>query len=158
MSAHRALGIPESGEGKETLMKKGDLTTNVLGLAIAGVLAGSGLAVARQDANTKPADKKPVTSGDEKAKDKSAASDKHVCKGQNACKGKGGCKTGDGGCAGKNSCKGKGGCASADVKHSCKGMNTCKGQGGCKTGDGGCAGKNSCKGKGGCAVPAKKAA
>ena len=71
-------------------MKKGDLTTNVLGLAIAGVLAGSGLALAKQD--TKPADnKKPVTSGDEKAKDKAASSDKHVCKGQNACKGKGGC-------------------------------------------------------------------
>ena len=91
-------------------MKKGDLTTNVLGLAIAGVLAGSGLALAKQDA-AKPADKKPAATGGETAKDKAASSDKHVCKGQNACKGKGGCKSGDAGCAGKNSCKGKGGCA-----------------------------------------------
>src|SRR5262249_48365098 len=151
------LGIPGTGEGKETLMKKGDLTTNVLSLAIAGVLAGSGLALAKQDA-AKLAEKKPAAGEEKTSKDSKASSDKHVCKGQNACKGKGGCKSGDGGCAGKNSCKGKGGCASADVKHSCKGMNSCKGQGGCKTGDAGCAGKNSCKGKGGCAVPAKKAA
>jgi hypothetical protein len=152
------FGIPDKGEGKETLMKKGDLTTKAIGLAIAGILAGSRLATAVQDSAAKPADKKPVSTGEEKAKDKAAPSDKNACKGMNACKGKGGCKSGDGGCAGKNSCKGKGGCASADVKHSCKGMNACKGQGGCKSGDAGCAGKNSCKGKGGCAVPVKKAA
>ncbi len=114
-------------------MKKGDLTTKAIGLAIAGVLAGSRLATALQDSTAKPSEKKPVSTGEEKAK--AAESDKHACKGMNACKGKGGCKTGDGGCAGKNSCKGKGGCASADVKHSCKGMNSCKGQGGCKSGD-----------------------
>jgi hypothetical protein len=139
-------------------MKKGDLTVKALGLAVAGVLAGSGLMVA-MPASSKGDEKKPASN--DQSKDKAAAAtDKHVCKGQNACKGKGGCKSGDAGCAGKNSCKGKGGCASADMKHSCKGMNSCKGQGGCKTGDAGCAGKNSCKGKGGCAVPVapKKAA
>lgn len=88
-------------------MKKGDLTTKAIGLAIAGVLAGSGLAMALPGTSTGEA----KTAGDEKAKDKQAASDKHVCKGMNACKGKGGCKSGDAGCHGKNSCKGKGGCA-----------------------------------------------
>ena len=110
-------------------MKKGDLTTKAIGLAIAGVLAGSGLAMAAPKLQSNSA--KP---SDQKASDKAAASDKHVCAGKNSCKGKGGCKSGDAGCAGKNSCKGKGGCASADMKHSCKGMNSCKGQGGCKTG------------------------
>ena len=87
-------------------MKKGDLTTKAIGLAIAGVLAGSGLAKAMP---AKSGSAK-TTAGDEKA-DTKAASDKHVCKGMNSCKGKGGCKSGDAGCAGKNSCKGKGGCA-----------------------------------------------
>ena len=93
-------------------MKKGDLTTKAIGLAIAGVLAGSGLASATATSPTSGSAK--TTAGDQKAKDTKAASDKHVCKGKNSCKGKGGCKTGDAGCAGKNSCKGKGGCASAD--------------------------------------------
>ena len=138
-------------------MKKGDLTTKAIGLAIAGVLAGSTLMTALPTKGSGD-EKKPAT-GDEKAKDKAtASSDKHVCKGMNSCKGQGGCKAGDAGCAGKNSCKGKGGCASADVRHSCKGMNSCKGQGGCKSSDAGCGGKNSCKGKGGCAVPIKMAA
>ena len=138
-------------------MTKGDVTKKAIGLAIAGVFAGSRLASAATQATTtgKTEGAKPVT-GDEKTKEKpKAASDKHVCKGMNSCKGKGGCKSGDGGCAGKNSCKGKGGCSSADAKHNCKGMNSCKGEGGCKSGDGGCAGKNSCKGKGGCEVPVK---
>jgi hypothetical protein len=141
-------------------MKKGDLTVKALCLAVAGVLAGSGLMVALPAGGVKGDEAKPAST-DAKAQDTAGAtSDKHVCKGQNACKGKGGCKAGDNGCAGKNSCKGKGGCASAEMKHSCKGMNSCKGQGGCKSGDSGCAGKNSCKGKGGCAVPVapKKAA
>ena len=129
-------------------MKKNDLTNRAIGMAIAGVLAGAGLATAKAPSTN---DGAKAASTDQTAKDTKAASDKHVCKGMNSCKGKGGCKAGDAGCAGKNSCKGKGGCASADMKHSCKGMNSCKGQGGCKTGDAGCAGKNSCKGKGGCA-------
>ena len=70
--------------------------TKVMGVAVAGVVAGSKLARAAEE------------SGD--------AKDKHVCKGMNSCKGKGGCKAGDAGCAGKNSCKGKGGC-SVPVKH-----------------------------------------
>ena len=89
-------------------MKKGDLTTKAIGLAIAGVLAGSGLAMATPAGKS---DSAKQTAGDEKAKDTKAASDKHVCAGKNSCKGKGGCKAGDAGCAGKNSCKGKGGCA-----------------------------------------------
>jgi len=139
-------------------MKKGDLTVKAIGLAVAGVLAGSQLLSALPKNESKAGGKNSSTNQD--AKDKTAASsDKHVCKGMNSCKGKGGCKSGDNGCSGKNSCKGKGGCASAEMKHSCKGMNSCKGQGGCKSGENGCAGKNSCKGKGGCAVPvAKKAA
>ncbi len=126
-------------------MKKGDLTTKAIGLAIAGVLAGSGLAMALPSGEAKEA----KSAGDEKAKDKKqASSDKHVCKGMNACKGKGGCKSGDAGCAGKNSCKGKGGCASAELKHACKGMNACKGQGGCKSGDAGCARQELLQGQG----------
>jgi len=72
-------------------MKKGDVTTKAIGLAIAGVLAGSRLATAIQDTTTKPADKtKPAAGEDKSAKDKtSASSDKHVCKGMNSCKGKG---------------------------------------------------------------------
>ena len=97
-------------------MKKGDLKVKALGLAVAGVIAGSGLMVAQQAGGTQGDEKKPASS-DEKAKDKAgAASDKHVCKGMNACKGKGGCKSGDNGCAGKNSCKGKGGCATDGSK------------------------------------------
>jgi len=139
-------------------MTKGDLTKKAIGLAVAGVFAGSRLASAiNQAAATGTNDAKPVA-GDEKSTDKKAAKDAHVCAGKNSCKGKGGCKAGDAGCAGKNSCKGKGGCASADAKHACKGMNSCKSMGGCKSGDAGCAGKNSCKGKGGCQVPVKKAA
>src|SRR5205807_9607176 len=109
---------PPTGEGKERWMKKGDLTTKALGLAIAGVLAGGSLVKAQQSSPpSTDKDKKPAAS-DEKAKDKAGAtSDKHVCKGMNACKGMGGCKSGDNGCSGKNSCKGKGGCASADMKH-----------------------------------------
>ena len=138
-------------------MKKGDLKMKAIGLAVAGVLAGSRLmsALPKDDARSEG---KKSSAGDEKKDKAQASTDKHVCKGQNACKGQGGCKSGDAGCAGKNSCKGHGGCASADVKHSCKGMNSCKGQGGCKSGDAGCAGKNSCKGKGGCAVPVSKKA
>ena len=142
-------------------MKKGDVTKKAIGLAIAGVFAGSRLASAATQATStgKTEGAKPVAGDEKGSKDKAkAVSDKHVCKGMNSCKGKGGCKTGDAGCSGKNSCKGKGGCASADAKHNCKGMNSCKGQGGCKTGDAGCGGKNSCKGKGGCEVPIKKAA
>src|SRR5215470_14444367 len=113
-------------------MTKGDLTKKAVGLAIAGVFAGSRLASAATQATStgKTEGAKPVTGDEKKATDK-ATSDKHVCKGMNSCKGKGGCKTGDAGCAGKNSCKGKGGCASADMEHACKGMNSCKGQGGC---------------------------
>ena len=75
-------------------MRKGDLTTKAIGLAIAGVFAGSRLAHALQDANTKPADSnaKPAATEDKSAKDKAQApSDKHTCKGMNSCKGKGGC-------------------------------------------------------------------
>ena len=75
-------------------MKKGDLTTRAIGLAVAGVFAGSRLAHAIQDSTAKPADKaKPAASEDKSAKDKAAApsADKHTCKGQNSCKGKGGC-------------------------------------------------------------------
>src|SRR3954468_11212399 len=100
-------------------MRKGDLTTKAIGLAIAGVFAGTRLAHALQDATTKPADDKakPAASEDKSAKDKAQApTDKHTCKGANSCKGKGGCKAGDNGCAGKNSCKGKGGCAVKDGK------------------------------------------
>ena len=64
--------------------------TKIMGAVVAGMVAGSKLAVAGDDTK---------------------AGDKHTCKGKNDCKGQGGCKTGDGGCAGKNSCKGKGGCA-----------------------------------------------
>ena len=93
-------------------MTKGDVTKKAIGLAIAGVFAGSRLASAATQATStgKTEGAKPVA-GDEKTKDTKAASDKHVCKGMNSCKGKGGCKTGDAGCSGKNSCKGKGGCA-----------------------------------------------
>jgi hypothetical protein len=138
-------------------MKKGDLKVQAIGLAVAGVLAGSRLLSALPKDAAKGEGKKS-SAGDEKKDKAQASSDKHVCKGMNSCKGKGGCKSGDNGCSGKNSCKGKGGCASAEMKHSCKGMNACKGQGGCKSGESGCAGKNSCKGKGGCAVPVKPAA
>ncbi len=66
-------------------MKKGDLTTKAIGLAIAGVLAGSGLASAMVTAGAGTSAK----AGDEKAKDTKSASDKHVCKGMNSCKGTG---------------------------------------------------------------------
>jgi hypothetical protein len=138
-------------------MKKGDLKVQAIGLAVAGVIAGSRLLAAVPKDEAKGEGKK-ASAGDEKKDKAKAGSDSHACKGMNACKGKGGCKGGDNGCSGKNSCKGKGGCASADAKHSCKGMNSCKGLGGCKSGDNGCHGKNSCKGKGGCAVPVKPAA
>ena len=93
------------------MLKKGDATTKVIGLAIAGIFAGSRLMKAVETAKATGGDSNKPTAGDEK-KDKAAAeSDKHVCKGMNACKGQGGCKTGDGSCAGKNSCKGHGGCA-----------------------------------------------
>ena len=68
-------------------MKKGDLTTKAIGLAISGVLAGSGLALAAPQQSTGS----NATAGDQKANDKAAASDKHVCAGKNSCKGKGGC-------------------------------------------------------------------
>ena len=102
-------------------MRKKDLVSKALGLAIAGILAG-GLAAA-QSSTDKPksptakpsADKNgcggPNGCGTKASDTKAAASDKHVCKGMNACKGKGACKAGDQGCSGKNSCKGKGGCA-----------------------------------------------
>ena len=72
-------------------MKKGDLTTRAIGLAVAGVFAGSRLAHAIQDSTAKPADKaKPAASEDKSAKDKAQApTDKHTCKGQNSCKGQG---------------------------------------------------------------------
>jgi hypothetical protein len=49
-------------------MKKGDLKVKALGLAVAGVIAGSGLMVAQQAGGTQSDEKKPASS-DEKAKD-----------------------------------------------------------------------------------------
>jgi len=77
------------GFGKENNRMDRRKFTKLMGVAVAGMVAGSKL------------------SAQQKADDKAP---KHICKGQNACKGQGGCKTGDNGCAGKNSCKGKGGC------------------------------------------------
>ena len=72
-------------------MTKGDLTKKAIGLAVAGVFAGSRLASAiNQAAATGTNDAKPVA-GDEKSTDKKAAKDAHVCAGKNSCKGKGGC-------------------------------------------------------------------
>jgi hypothetical protein len=101
---------PGYGDGKESGMKKGDLKMKAIGLAVAGVLAGSRLMTALPKDEAKGEGKKG-SAGDEKKDKAQASTDKHVCKGQNACKGQGGCKSGDAGCAGKNSCKGKGGCA-----------------------------------------------
>ena len=87
-------------------MKKGDLTTKAIGLAIAGVFAGSRLAHAIQDSTAKPADKNtPAASEDKSAKDKAQApTDKHTCKGQNSCKGQGYLET-----ASADECTAKGG-------------------------------------------------
>jgi len=91
-------------------MKKTDLGMKAIGLAVAGVLAGSRLMSALPKNEAKGEGKKG-SAGDEKKDKAQASSDKHACKGMNSCKGKGGCKSGDNGCHGKNSCKGKGGCA-----------------------------------------------
>ena len=124
-------------------MKKGDLKVQAIGLAVAGVLAGSRLLSALPKDASKGEGKKS-SAGDEKKDKAQASSDKHVCKGMNSCKGKGGCMTDANACAGKNDCKGKGGCATA--KHDCKGKNDCKAQGK--------GGKNDCKGKGDCSTNA----
>ena len=89
-----------------------------IGLAVAGVLAGSGLMTALPAGGAKGDEKKGET---------------HDCKGKNSCKSKGGCKTGDNGCAGKNSCKGKGGCAvPVKAEHVKKEKSACSGKSGCK--------------------------
>jgi hypothetical protein len=83
------------------------------GAAIAGLLAGSSVAV--KASNLAPNGKASATAQDDQKSDKKVK-EKHACKGQNSCKGKGGCKSSDNGCKGKNSCKGKGGCATDGSK------------------------------------------
>ena len=58
----------------------------VMGAAVAGMVAGT-----------------RAFAGEEKKADEKAA-DKHICKGHNECKGKGGCKTDKNACGGKNGC------------------------------------------------------
>ena len=108
-------------------MRRNDLVSKALGLAIAGILAGSGL-VSAQSNTDKPKAPTAKPSGD----------DKHACGGPNGCGG---------------ATKSSTGKSARGDKHVCKGLNTCKGKGGCQGGDHACAGKNSCKGKGGCEVP-----
>ena len=128
-------------------MKTNDLASKAIRLAVAGVLAGSGLALA-QSAGNAPKTTPPA------AKDKSGCGGPNGC-GSTSTSTKAAAKPDKHVCKGLNSCKGKGGCASKQLQHDCKGMNACKSQGGCKSGENGCAGKNSCKGKGGCQVPVK---
>lgn len=112
----------------------------LLGAAVAGTLASSGLGAQDNVASPSP-----------------APAPRHVCRGYNECKGQGFCKHGCSGhgCAGKNDCRGRGGCAAVAAHHGCARKNSCKGIGGCLKGNKGCAGKNTCKGKGGCEVPLK---
>ena len=77
----------------------------LLGLAVAGLTAGTSARVHASDALT----------GNAGSLLQVIDADSNTCKGQNTCKGKGGCKGSDNGCKGKNSCKGKGGCKSASV-------------------------------------------
>ena len=81
-------------------MKKGDLKVQAIGLAVAGVLAGSRLLSALPKDEAKGEGKKS-SAGDEKKDKAKAGSDAHACKGMNSCKGKGGCKSGSAGCAGR---------------------------------------------------------
>jgi len=78
--------------------------------ALAGLLAGTGVAVQASNLLPNLKSHSSITTQDQEKKSDSKTKDKHACKGQNSCKGKGGCKSGDNGCKGKNSCKGKGGC------------------------------------------------
>jgi len=82
--------------------------------AMAGLLAGSGVAV--QASTVLTTAKASFSQPSQDKKDDSAKVEKHACKGQNSCKGNGGCKSGDNGCKAKNSCKGKGGCATDGSK------------------------------------------
>jgi hypothetical protein len=82
--------------------------------AVAGLLAGTGIAVQASTVLTNAKASFSATSQDQK--DDSKKVEKHACKGQNSCKGNGGCKSSDNGCKGKNSCKGKGGCATDGSK------------------------------------------
>ncbi len=100
--------------------------------AAAGIMAGSGAALAQEGSGTKKKKEFPVDPA-------LLLQDPNVCRGLNSCQGKG---------KGEHSCAGQGACATVDA-HSCNGMNDCKGRGGC----GGYPGQNSCKEQGHCAVP-----
>jgi len=84
--------------------------TLLAGAALAGMLAGTGVAV--QASTLLTGLKSSYNAQDQDpAKDKKAdkkVKEKHACKGQNSCKGKG--------ADGKNSCKGKGSCATDGSK------------------------------------------
>lgn len=104
--------------------------------AAAGIVAGTGVALAQEGSGKKDAKKPfPVDAG-------LLLQDPNVCRSLNSCADKG---------KGKHSCAGQGACATVD-KHTCKGENQCKGQGGC----GGYPGQNACKEQGHCAVPLSK--
>jgi hypothetical protein len=99
-------------EGRITMTK----TTKALitSAAVAGLLAGTGVAAQASTVLTNAKASFSATTQDKK--DDSKKVEKHACKGQNSCKGNGGCKSSDNGCKGKNSCKGKGGCATDGSK------------------------------------------
>jgi hypothetical protein len=89
-------------EGRITMTK----TTKALitSAAVAGLIAGTGVAVQASTVLTNAKASFSATTQDKK--DDSKKVEKHACKGQNSCKGKGGC----GSTKGKNDCKGKGEC------------------------------------------------
>ncbi len=84
--------------------------TLLAGAALAGMLAGTGVAV--QASTLLPSLKKSFSAQEQAPekgkKSEKKAKEKHACKGQNSCKGKG--------ADGKNSCKGKGSCATDGSK------------------------------------------
>jgi hypothetical protein len=104
--------------------------------AAAGIVAGSGFAMAQKGSGTKK------KKGEFPVDPALLLQDPNVCRGLNSCKGEG---------KGEHACAGQGACATVDA-HSCNGTNQCKGQGGC----GGYPGQNACKEQGHCAVPLKE--
>lgn len=90
--------------------------SKVLGIAVAGIIAGAAMGCGKTDekaaTTTEKAGEKSACSGKSgcKSSPENANIEKHACKGKNSCKGQGGCATDKNSCAGKNACKGQGGC------------------------------------------------
>ena len=95
-------------------------------LALAGLLAVSGPALATPPAQDAPADAPADTTKAEAG----GHAEVHDCAGKNVCKGMGGCKVSEDSLKKMAETMGVDAAAAGDA-HDCKGLNACKGLGGC---------------------------